>query len=126
MLDIILSTFKENVNAMDKVENCSPFIVFTYKRNQQCGSFKVWQSDREFFEVLKMKESAEDTIKIHPLSLGYYMLCRNAHRQGDKAKVEDGLRKLKSLSTKISTSRLPVDNCTTELIWIIQSLLMKM
>ena len=74
------------------------------------GSIAVWQTDRELFNALKKISHTGEITRIQPVSLGYYMVCRSAHRQGDKAKMEWALDKLVSRSSQISASHLYVAN----------------
>ena len=129
LLDSILYVFLENPNSVISgfdLVNFSPYVIYPVQYEHLSGSIAVWQTDRELFNGLKKKSHTGQLTRIHPVSLGYYMVCRSAHRQGDKAKVEWALDKLVRLSLQISASYLCDDNFTWELILIIIRLLMIM
>ena len=123
MLDRILSKFFDNLLSIRYCANFTPFVVLTYQNNQKCGHFKVWQTDREVYSVLKTNLEPDQVTYIHPVSLGYYMVCRYAHRQGDRAKVEWALGEFRSMSKNILSFSY-CDNFTKHLISIIQRILM--
>ena len=128
MLDSILNVFLENANSAVSVCDLVKFPHYIVLFSLYClagpipGSMAVWQTDRELFNALKKRSHPGPLTHIHPVSLGYYMVCRSAHRQGDKAKVEWALDKLVSLSYNISASNLAYYNFTSELILIIKRL----
>ena len=124
LLDTILTKFEGTVKTVKHVANFSPLVVHNDRLDMPyaCTCNTIWQSDRKLATAISL---AESHIYIHPLSLGYYMVCRSAHRQGDKAKVDEGLGNLLALSTRISksVSVRSLDNFTKTLISIIQKLL---
>ena len=126
LLDSILNMFLENANSVSSVGdlmNFFPYVVDLIQYEGISDSMAIWQTDRELFKALKMRPDTGQLTYIHPVSLGYYMVCRSAHRQGDKAKVEWALDKMVSLSLQISSSDLCYDNFTSELILITKILL---
>ena len=129
LLDSILNVFLENPNSVISgfdLVNFSPYVIYPVQYEPLSSSIAVWQTDMELFNALKMRPHTRQLTCIHPVSLGYYMVCRSAHRQGDKAKVEWALDKLVSLSSQLSLFNLVYYNFTSELILIITRLLMIM
>ena len=127
MLDSVLTNFDDSVCTVVNGMNFVPFRVLTDDHLQEWANFRLSQNDRELFAVLKVTVTHHVPIYIHPLSFGYYMLCRSAHRQGDKAKMEWALVKLLLLSVVISFCNFArLDHFTGQLISIIQSLIRKM
>ena len=125
LLKSILNVFLKNANSVSydfDLVNFSPYIVYPFQYEEITGSMAVWQIDRELFNALKMRPHAVQLTYIHSVSLGYYMVCRSAHREEDKAKIEWALGKLVSISSEISSWRFWDNDFTRELILIITRL----
>ena len=105
LLASILTKFEGTVKTVTNVVNFSPFLIINHPLNP----LYMFNSDSELVTAIRL---AKGNILIHRISLGYYMLCRSALRQGDKAKVEEVLKEL--------VAHVCFDNFTETLISIIQ------